>query len=318
MKLLITGANGFIGKSLCELLLAENNHIVAPVRSIELLKPHDFLCPITITGLQDNIDWLPMLDDVEVVVHLASRVHVMDDDSKDPISEFRKINVDATLDLARQAASAGVKRFIYLSSIKVNGEATFPNQPFTSEDTPLPVDPYGVSKYEAETGLFKLANKTGMEVVIIRPPLVYGPGVKANFLSMLQWLDKGVPLPLGNINNNRSLVALDNLIDLIITCIDHPAAANQIFLVSDGEDLSTTELIQKVARALGQRERLVPVPAKLLRIAAVLLGKRNMAERLLGSLQVDISKTRELLNWKPPLNVDRALEQTARAFHQNK
>ncbi len=314
MKLLLTGANGFVGKSLCQRLLMKKNKIVAPVRSLDSLPSHELLQSMPITGLQDSIGWLNMLDDVEVIVHLASRVHVMNEFSDDPLAEFRKINVDATLSLARQAAEAGVKRFIYISSIKVNGEETLPNQPFTAEDPLLPVDPYGISKYEAEKSLLQLADDTKMEVVIIRPPLVYGPGVKANFLNMMKWLYKGVPLPFGSIHNKRSLVALDNLVDLIITCIEHPAAANETFLVSDDEDLSTSELLTRVSRALGKRSWLLPVNQKVLEFGLGLIGKKDLAQRLCGSLQVDISKAKKLLNWSPPVSVDEALSETAKHF----
>ncbi len=206
------------------------------------------------------------------------------------------------------------QRFVFISTIKVNGEGTPLGQPYTADDVPAPVDPYGVSKHEAELGLMRLAEETGMEVVIIRPVLVYGPGVKANFLSMMRWLHKGIPLPLGAIHNQRSLVALDNLVDLIVTCLHHPAAANQTFLVSDGEDLSTTALLRRTAAALGRPARLIPVPVRVLRTAAHLLGKADFAQRLYGSLQVDISKTRELLGWSPPVSVDDALHKTARHF----
>jgi nucleoside-diphosphate-sugar epimerase len=238
----------------------------------------------------------------------------MKDSSGDPLAECRRVNVAGTLNLARQAAAAGVKRFIFLSSIKVNGEQTLPGQPFTEDDVPAPLDPYSTSKYEAEEGLRELARQTGMEVVIIRPPLVYGPGVKANFLNMMRWLHKRVPLPFASLNNRRSLVALDNLIDLIVVCLEHPAAANQTFLVSDGEDMSTTELLQRMAQALGRPARLMPIPASLLEAGAALLGRRDMAQRLCGSLQVDISKAKMLLGWNPPISVDEGLRCTAHGF----
>ena len=238
----------------------------------------------------------------------------MRDEATDPLSEFRKVNVDATLNLAAQAANAGVRRFIFVSSVKVNGESTLPGKAFTAHQVPAPSDPYGISKWEAEQKLRFLASETGMEVVVIRPVLVYGPGVKANFLNMMKWLYKGVPLPLGAIHNKRSLVALDNLVDLIVTCIDHPRAGNQTFLVSDGEDLSTTELLQRMSRALGKRPRLLPVPAWMLETAANVLGKRSIAQRLCGSLQVDIEHTRERLGWTPPVSVDAALRKTAQHF----
>jgi nucleoside-diphosphate-sugar epimerase len=246
-----------------------------------------------------------------VVVHAAARVHVMNEIASDALAEFRKVNVEGTLRLAKRAAESGVKRFIFISSIKVNGESTLPGKPFKADDTPAPVDPYGISKHEAEQALRQLARETGMEVVIIRPPLVYGPGVKANFLSMLRWLNKGIPLPLGAIRNQRSLVAIGNLVDLIITCIDHPAAANQTFLVSDGQDLSTTQLLRRLGNALGKKARLLPLPEWLLVAAAAVLRKQSVAQRICGSLQVDISKNRELLGWMPPINMDEAMRQTA-------
>ncbi|SDY00901.1 Nucleoside-diphosphate-sugar epimerase [Pseudomonas kuykendallii] len=261
-----------------------------------------------------DTDWRGALERIDAVVHCAARVHVMRDTSSDPLAEFRQVNVNGTLNLAEQAARAGVRRFIFISSVKVNGEGTESGKPYLADSPPAPLDPYGISKMEAEQGLRALASETGMEVVIIRPVLVYGPGVKANFRSMMSWLSKGVPLPLGAIHNSRSLVALDNLVDLIVTCIDHPNAANQTFLVSDAEDLSTTELLQRMGRALGKPARLLPVPAPLLRAGATLLGKGAVAQRLCGSLQVDISKTRELLGWTPPVSVHEALRRTAEHY----
>ena len=227
---------------------------------------------------------------------------------------FRKVNTSGTLNLARQAIESGVKRFIYLSSIKVNGEATLRGSQFTPDDIFVPTDPYALSKYEAEQGLLKLATESQMEVVIIRPPLVYGPGVKANFLSMMKWLHKGIPLPFGSIHNKRSLVALDNLVDLILICIEHPAAANQVFLVSDGEDLSTTELLSRVDIALGKKPRLLPVNQQLLEFGLKLVGKKDLAQRLCSSLQIDISKAKKLLNWTPPVSVEKGLHKTAEHF----
>jgi nucleoside-diphosphate-sugar epimerase len=241
----------------------------------------------------------------------------MDDTATNPLDEFRKVNVDGTLNLARQAAQAGVERFVFISSIKVNGESTPLEQPFHADDVPMPVDAYGISKHEAEQALRQLADETGMEVVIIRPPLVYGAGVKANFYSMMRWLDKGIPLPLGAIHNQRSLVALDNLVDLILTCTQHPAAANQTFLVSDGEDLSTSELLRRMANALGKSATLLPIPAGWLQFGAALLGKSAVAQRLCGSLQLDIVKTRQLLNWTPPVSVTAALQQTAQFYRSS-
>jgi nucleoside-diphosphate-sugar epimerase len=231
----------------------------------------------------------------------------MNDGTVDPLSEYRRVNVDGTLNLARQAAESGVHRFIFVSSVKVNGELSNERKPFSPSDAPAPEDAYGVSKWEAEQGLKAIAKETAMEVVIVRPPLVYGPGVKGNFASMVKLVRKGVPLPLGSIRNKRSLVAVDNLVDFIVTCIDHPAAANQVFMVSDGEDISTSELLCELGKAMGKPARLVPVPAGLLRLGATVLGKRAVAHRVLGSLQVDISDAKALLGWKPLVSLQEGL-----------
>ncbi len=263
-------------------------------------------------SLSADFDWSDALVGVSVVVHCAARVHVMNEKSSNPLAEFRRVNVEGTMRIARQAAEAGVKRFIFLSSIKVIGEQSQPGAPFVADQRSNPEDSYGISKMEAEEGLLSIARQSGMDAVIIRPPLVYGIGVKANFLAMMRWLKRGVPLPLGAVTgNHRSLVALDNLVDLIVTCLDHPAAANQTFLVSDGESLSTAALCRRMAEALGRPARLVPVPVPLLRMGSLLLGKRVMAQRLCGSLEVDIGKTRELLGWEPPISVDEGLRRTA-------
>jgi len=314
MKLLVTGASGFIGTALVRCLCEKGCFRVLAALHHQIPELPIGVDSVQITGLTAGTDWSTALAGVEAVVHLAARVHVMKDSSGDPLAEFRRVNVVRTLNLARQAAAAGVKRFIYLSSIKVNGEQTLPGQPFTEEDVPTPHDPYSISKYEAEEGLRVIAQQTGMEVVIIRPPLVYGPGVKANFLNMMGWLHRGVPLPFASINNRRSLVALENLLDFIVVCLDHSAAANQIFLISDGEDLSTAELLRRMAHALGKPAHLIPMPISLLKVGAVLMGRRDMAQRLCGSLQVDISKARTLLGWNPPISVDEELSRTAQGF----
>jgi UDP-glucose 4-epimerase len=266
-------------------------------------------------SLLPNQDWLSALSGVSVVVHCAARVHVMNEKSIDPLAEFRRVNVDGTLNLARQAFESGVRRFIFISSIKVNGESTSLDHPFAADETPAPSDPYGVSKYEAELGLMALAKETGMEAVIIRLPLVYGPGVKANFLSMMNWLQRGIPLPLGGITKNRrSFVFLGILVDMIITCINHPAAANQTFLVSDDEDLSTAGLLEHMALALGRPSKLITVPTTLITLGAKLIGRSDISQRLCGSLQVDIKKTKDLLGWSPPVTVVEGLSQTAAYF----
>ncbi|MDA3832288.1 MAG: SDR family oxidoreductase [Spirochaetales bacterium] len=318
MTILVTGATGFVGSAVVDNLSLHPNVIIrAAVRRLN----HSRSSTADVIQVEDlcfDTDWGAALQGIDVVVHTAARVHVMQDDFTDPLSEYREVNVAGTLGLARQSAKAGVKRFIFISSIKVNGEETPLGHPFHADDTPAPVDTYGISKMEAEQGLQQLAKETNMEVVIIRPPLVYGPGVKANFQSMMRWLDKGVPLPFGAIYNKRSLVSLDNLVDLIVTCIDHPAAANQTFLAGDGEDLSTTELLRRMAKALRKPARLIPVPAKALELGATLLGKRALAQRLCGSLQVDISKTRDLLGWTPPISVDEGLKRAAAGFKKSK
>lgn len=312
---LVSGANGFVGKPLCTELLRQGQSVRTAVRFTNAL--NDKFATVPVGSIDGETSWTDALQGVDVVIHLAARVHVMQDAAVEPLAEFRRVNVDGTLNLARQAAEAGVQRFIFISSVKVNGEGTLLGRPYTAEDQPAPVDPYGISKREAEDALRQLADEAGMDVVIIRPPLVYGPGVKANFYSMMHWLAKGVPLPLAAIHNKRSLVALDNLIDLIVVCINHPAAANQTFLAGDGEDMSTTELLQRMGKALGKPAKLFPMPISVLKAGAILLGKRDMAQRLCGSLQVDISKARDLLGWQPPLSVDDALKKAAVDFYKN-
>jgi nucleoside-diphosphate-sugar epimerase len=311
-KVLITGANGFIGRALCTEALLRGLAIRAATRSTS--EVHAGAEVVNIGAIDGDTDWSHALANMDVVIHLVGRVYQMQDTTTDPLAEFRRVNVEGTLNLASQAIEAGVQRFIFISSIKVNGENTLPGLPYTAEDQPAPVDPYGISKHEAEDNLRRLAGETGMEMVIIRSPLVYGPGVKGNFKKMLHWLDKTVPLPLGAIHNKRSLVALDNLLDLIITCVDHPAAANQTFLAGDGVDLSTTELLRRMASALDKTAWLLPMPMWMLKRGASLLGKSPMAQRLCGSLQVDINKTREILGWTPVVGVDEALRRTAQHY----
>ncbi|WP_410481571.1 UDP-glucose 4-epimerase family protein [Pseudomonas plecoglossicida] len=315
-KVFLTGASGFVGSAVLRRLQADGVPVVAAVRRNSPGLPSP-VQTVPFESFEKDNDWGGALAECEVVVHSAARVHVMNDTEADPLAAFRKVNVQGTLALAHQAIAAGVKRFVFISSIKVNGEGTVPGQPYTADDLPRPQDPYGISKMEAEVALRALAKQSGLQVVIIRPVLVYGPGVKANFLNMMRWLDRGIPLPFGAIDNRRSLVALDNLVDLIVTCIQHPAAANQTFLVSDGEDLSTTALLRRMAQALGKTARLLPVPAWVLSTAAKSLGKGGLSQRLCGSLQVDIRKTRELLGWQPPIHVDAALLAAARHYQEN-
>lgn len=312
-KILITGSSGFVGSYLVDYELKKNGYNIRGVSRKNVSLNYD---SVLIDNIDEQTNWTKALLDIDVVIHCAGRA--MADGSANSLEALREVNTYGTLNLAEQAAAAGVKRFIFISSIKVNGESTELGLPFKPDDKFVPTDPYGQSKYEAELGLRKTAEKTGMEVVIIRPPLVYGPGVKANFAAMMKWVNKGLPLPLGGITENRrSLVSLDNLIDLIITCIDHPNAANQTFLVSDGEDLSTAQLLLNMADALEVANRLLPVPCSWLTCAAKLIAKPAIAQRLCGSLQVDISKTKELLNWQPPYGTAECMKKTASAFLEN-
>lgn len=305
MKVLLTGATGFVGNRVAERLSVDSGLEVTCAVRRSGSTPGAREVPIGELG--PDSDWLAAVSGQDIVIHTAARAHVMKDQAIDPLAEYRKVNVAGTLRLARQAVKAGVRRFVFVSSIKVNGEQTTEGVPFTAEQLPAPEDAYGISKLEAEQALQALAEETGMEVVIIRPPIVYGPGVKGNFATMIKLVHKGLPLPLGAVHNKRSLVALDNLVDLIITCIDHPGAANQVFLAGDGKDLSTTELLRGIGNAMGKPARLIPVPPGLLMFGAGLLGKKDVAQRVLGSLQVDISNARNLLGWEPPLSVEEGL-----------
>lgn len=315
-RILITGATGFIGRAIINRLLKKDYYqIIAAVRQNSVTFPLSIVLN-NVGDLTSETKWQEALYGVEVVIHTAARAHVLKEESDNPLSEFRKVNVVATLNLARQAVRAGVRRFIFISSIGVNGNQN--TQPFTENDTPNPVEPYAVSKLEAEQELHKLEVETSMDVVIIRPPLVYGPKAPGNFERLLRIIYTGLPLPLGAIKNKRSLVALDNLVDLIVTCINHPAAANQTFLAGDGVDLSTTELLQRIGQALGKPVRLIPVPEWLLVAGAGLFGKRAVVQQLCGSLQVDISKAKNLLDWMPPVSVEETLHETALDFLTSK
>ncbi|NRB79280.1 MAG: SDR family oxidoreductase [Saccharospirillaceae bacterium] len=316
-RLLITGASGFLGSALSEQLIKNSIPFVAVYRS-------DYVTPsiknkYIINTLDADTQWQNGLIGISCVIHCAARAHIMNEVSIDPLLEYRKVNTAGTLNLARQAAQAGVKRFIFISSIKVNGESTTDHPAFTADDKRQPLDPYGMSKSEAEQQLLVLANKTGMDVVIIRPPLVYGPGVKANFASLLNLTSKGLPLPFACINaNKRSMVSVYNLVDLIITCIDHPKAANQVFLVSDDDDLSTADMVKKLANACDKSGWMLPIPLTLFQLVGKVLGKSDVINRLTGSLHVDITKTKTLLNWTPVMSVDEGFNKTADAFLQNK
>jgi len=280
-----------------------------PTEAVRRLKekPDGRLSSFVIGNIDGNTNWTNALTGVGCVVQLAARVHILRDSADDPLAEFRRVNTEGTLHLARQAAEAGVRRFIFLSTIGVNGNSTLDGKVFAPTDTPSPHDPYSMSKYEAEIGLHSIAQSTGMELVIIRPPLVYGANAPGNFGKLTRLVGKSFPLPLGSINNFRSFVGIDNLVDFIVTCLEHPAAANETFMVSDGQDLSTPDLIRRMARAMNRPARLLPVPVWALQAAALLLGKGDAVQRLCGNLQVDISKARTLLGWNPPISVDEGL-----------
>lgn len=302
-NIILTGATGFLGRRLATLLHSKLDvGLTAVVRRRTEIPAAQI---VEVQSLYSHTDWSTVLINHQVVIHAAARAHIMKDEVEDPLAEYRRVNVDGTLNLARQSAAAGVQRFIFISSIGVNGNIN--SNLFTADSVANPSGLYAQSKWEAEQGLWEIQRETGMELVIIRPPLVYGPNAPGNFGSLMHLIDRGIPLPLGSVKNQRTLVALDNLVDLIITCIDHPKAANQVFLAGDGQDVSTTELLRGVARAMGKPSRLIPVPASLLMLGATLMGKKAIAQRLLGSLQVDISKARDLLGWEPPISVEEGL-----------
>ncbi len=305
--ILVTGSNGFVGSALCRSLRERALALRAAVRKGS--GPDQ----IAVGELNGATDWRAALAGCDSVIHLAARVHVMADRDSDPLRAYREVNVAASVNLARQAHAAGVRRFVFVSSIKVNGEGTSAT-PYRASDVPAPCDPYGVSKLEAETALLELGRETGMEIVIVRPPLVYGPGVKANFLNLIKLVRKGIPLPFGRVVQRRSMVALDNLVDLLIVCTHHPRAVGQVFLVSDGADLTIGELVTMIARAMGKRIILLPVPAGLMRAGAALLGKSAIADRLLGALQVDIGATRATLEWTPVVTPQQAIDRTVAHF----
>lgn len=312
-QVLVTGATGFIGSRLTGALAATNAYTVrAATRRPQAVTGGAEA--IQVNHVNAQTDWSSALADTDTVIHLAARVHVTRETSTTPLADYRAVNVAGTMALAEQAAARGVRRFIHLSTVKVHGPSTTGRRPFRADDPQAPEDAYAQSKAEAEAALLALASTTLMEIVILRPPLVYGPGVKGNFATMMRWLNRGVPLPLGHTNNRRSLLALDNLIDLIHTCINHPNAANSAFLAGDDDDLSTTELLRRIGDQLGRPARLIPVPRAAMHLAARLTGQEAIYHRLFGSLQTDITSTRQRLNWAPPLTVEQGLKVTTDAF----
>jgi UDP-glucose 4-epimerase len=303
MKVLVTGATGFVGRALCGRLAVSGHDIVPAVRRVSGLAGE-----AVVGHIHGSTDWMVALSACDAVVHLAARVHVMSDTAQNPLALYRETNTEATLNLARQAAQAGVKRFVFISSIKVNGEGC--DTPYRETDVAAPEDAYAIAKWEAEQGLQRIAQETGLEVVILRPPLVYGPGVKANFLRLMEAIRKGWPLPLGAIRNRRSLLYLGNFVDAIRLCVEHPAAAGQTFLLDDGEPVSTPELVRALARAMGRPARLLAVPVGVLEWSGALLGRRAAVARLTGSLCVDSSAIRSRLGWVPPFTMEAGLAAT--------
>jgi nucleoside-diphosphate-sugar epimerase len=315
-RVLVTGANGFIGRTLCKKMLADGWQVRGAVRGvIQMTALSSRVEGVQVGDIDPDTDWSKALNGVDAVVHLAARVHVMDDTASNSLSAFRWVNVKGTARLAQQAVDANVRRFFFMSSVKVNGKDR--DQPYTEEDMPEPLDPYGISKWEAELVLQENAEMTGLEVVILRPPLVYGPGVKANFLRLLESVARGVPLPLLSINNRRSLIYIENLVDAVFTCLSHPEVTGQTFLVSDGEDVSTPELIRRIGFALERPAHMFPFPIFLMRLIGRLLGKSAEIERLLGSLMVDCSKIKRELNWKPPYTMAQGLKETAKWYEKS-
>jgi nucleoside-diphosphate-sugar epimerase len=309
---LVTGADGFVGAALCRQLAAAGYPVHRAVRAIR--EDGSSQPAFAIGDIGAETDWSAALSGASCVVHLAARTHVLRDAAADAIAEYRRTNVAATHRLAQQAASAGVRRLVFLSSIKVNGEATFA-RPYTESDVPAPEDAYGVTKHEAENALREVASATGLDAVVLRPPLVYGPGVRGNFRRLLGMVARGTPLPLASVHNRRSLIFVGNLVDAILAVATAPQAAGRTYLVSDGEDVSTPGLIREMARALGRPARLLPCPGPVLHAAAAVLGRREEAARLTGSLQIDAALIRAELAWLPRYSLAQGLVETARWYH---
>ena len=316
MLIAVTGAAGFVGCALVKALSARGLPVRGLIRTRNSLScsSHSNFENFIVGDIHARTDWSHSLRDVDCVIHCAARAHILREVASNPLAAYRIVNVAGTRHLAEQAAALGVKRLVYLSSVKVHGEKTEAGSRFARDDKPMPEDAYGVSKWEAEQALREVSARTGLEIVIVRPPLVYGPGVKGNFRRLLGLAASGAPLPFGAVCNRRSLAGLANLVDLLIRCVDHPAAAGQTLLVSDDHDLSTPALIRGLRRALGKSPRLLPVPPSILRLVGRITGKAAEVERLIGSLQVDITHTREVLGWTPPVSVDEGLRQTAKWY----
>lgn len=317
-RFLVTGANGFVGRALCQYLLDRGCRVRGAVRtsSIDIL-PRE-VEQVVIADIGRQTDWSAALEQVDVVIHLAARVHMMQDLAQDPMAEFMEVNAYGTENLARQSAAKGVKRFVYVSSIKVNGESTMAGQSMSELDIPQPQDPYSVSKWRAEQALHDLSPESSMGVTIIRPPLVYGPGVKANFARLIEVVGKGVPLPLKNIRNSRSLIYVGNLVDALYVCATNGHAAGRTYLVADGAGVSTPALVGLIAEALGKPDRVFGFPVGLMKLAARLMGKAGAMDRLTQSLEVDNSRICSQLSWRPPYTLAQGLQETADWYKKNK
>jgi nucleoside-diphosphate-sugar epimerase len=317
IRFLVTGANGFVGHALCKSLMQKGHDVGGVVRSNDVILDSG-VSRFVVGDINSHTDWTAALDGVDVIIHLAARVHVMKETSQDALREFRSVNVSGTERLALSAAASGVKRLVFVSSIKVNGEETIAGHRYSELDVPMPKEPYGVSKWEAEQALQRIAQETGLEVVVVRPPLVYGPGVKGNFTQMMRVVAKGIPLPLASVNNLRSLVYVGNFVDALFKCATYPAAAGKTYLVSDAEDVSTPDLLRQLGATMKHPARLFPFPPTLLHLAGRMLGRSEQIDRLLGSLQVDSSKLRRELDWHPPYVLQQGLQATAQWYRNLK
>ncbi len=307
VRVVVTGASGFVGQSIVKALKLADYHVVAVSRNLNVSNAD---ISVYVPDYSSQNEWQRLLSSNDVVIHLAARVHIMQDQAENPLEAFLAVNLHNTVSLAKAAAKVGIKRFVFVSSIKVNGEHTH-SQEFSEQDAANPQDAYAVSKWEAEKALREIEKETGMQVVILRPPLIYGPNVKANFASLIKLVDKGVPLPLASINNKRSLIYLGNFVDAIITCVQHPKAAGNTYLVSDGEDISMPQLIRKIAYALNRPSRLFSFPVPIMYLIAKLAGKSSSLQRVTQSLAIDSSKIRQELNWHPPFTIEQGLKETA-------
>ena len=313
--MLITGASGFIGRVLCKVMQVRGDEVIAAVRKKSALLDCSY-SQVEVGEIHETTDWSSVLTEVDIVIHLAARVHVMRDAADNPLDEFRRVNTAGTEHLARSAVAWGVKRMVYVSTIKVNGEESTSGRIYTEQDIPAPIEPYAISKWEAEQTLQHIAQNTDLEIVIVRPTLAYGPGVKGNFARMMRVVAQGIPLPFASVRNQRDLIYVGNLVDALATCATHPAATGQTYLLSDGEPVSTPELIGRLAQALGVTPHVFPFSPRLFLLGGKLTGRTEQVNRLLGSFQVDSGKIRTHLNWTPPYTLQQGLQATAEWYRK--